>query len=253
MAAALLLAPAAFWLGTRVSAKPRGAALGMATPVTWDAGLEVLPAISPDGRTVAYAAGALRTRLRVYVRPIGGGRPVPITDDSTEAQSEPRWSPDGTRLLFLSQGGVFSAPAFGGPARQEIAARSERPVASAAWSPDGSRLAYVVGDTLFLRERDGRSRAVAAMREPGLCAWSPDGSRIACAAGNLSSARADRLFGNLSPSAIAVVRVRDGRVAMVTDQLSANQSPAWAGDHRLYFVSNRHGPFVSSRRAASGT
>ena len=240
-AVAVPLLAAAYWLGTRAGSAPATASLGMASPVTWDAGLEVLPAISPDGRTVAYAAGAIPARMRIYVRPIAGGRPVALTDDSLHSQSDPRWSADGTRVLFLAEGGVFSAPAFGGAARPEVPARPANPVTSADWSPDGSQLVYTAGDTVFIRDRNGQPHSLAVMREPALCRWSPDASRIACASGNVEYARAASLFGNLSPSVIAVIRVRDGRVTQATDGRNLNQSPAWAGNDRLYFISNRHG------------
>ena len=239
--AAALLLPLAYWLGSRAGSSVEAPVLGAVTPITWDPGLEVLPSISPDGRTVAYAAGAAPTRLRIFVRPIAGGRPVAVTDELTEGQAAPRWSPDGSRLLFLSGDGAFSAPAFGGQPRPELPPRPGSPISSAAWSPDGSTIAWTAGDTLFLRDSDGRSRALATFREPTLCDWSPDGSRIACSSGNLEYARASWLFGNLSPSSIAVVRVADGTVSMLTDALSANQSPVWAGNDQLYFVSSRHG------------
>ena len=77
---------------------------GSAIKVTWDPGLEVLPAISPDGQTVAYASGT-PVRMRVFVRPVAGGRGIALTDDTTQVQSHPRWSPDGSRVLFLERGG----------------------------------------------------------------------------------------------------------------------------------------------------
>jgi hypothetical protein len=89
---ALALAALAYWAGTRSGSDSGGPpiAFGRVTPVTWDPGLEVHPAISPDGRLVAYAAGPVATRLRVYVRPVAGGRSVPLVDDTTQVQSAPR-------------------------------------------------------------------------------------------------------------------------------------------------------------------
>jgi Tol biopolymer transport system component/tRNA A-37 threonylcarbamoyl transferase component Bud32 len=242
-AGAVALAAAAFWLGTRVS-RPAGSAwtFGRAIPVTWDYGLEVHPAISPDGRLVAYAAGNSATNLRVFVRPVSGGRSVPLVEDSMQTQSSPRWSPDGSRVLFLSRDGVFSVPSFGGPPRQELAGRRSGAITSAAWAPDGQRIAYTAGDSIFVREGDGTSRFVARAHDVALCNWSPDGRALACSAGNLQYALANQQFGNLSPSQLVVVNVEDGAVDSLTDRAASNQSPVWAGPRRILFISNRHGP-----------
>jgi Tol biopolymer transport system component/tRNA A-37 threonylcarbamoyl transferase component Bud32 len=239
--AALGIAALAFWLGTRSRQAP-ATGFGRATPVTWDYGLEVHPALSPDGRLVAYAAGLTATNLRVFVRPVAGGRSVPLVEDSTQTQSAPRWSPDGTRVLFLSRGGVFSAPSFGGPPRQELAGRRSGDVDWAAWAPDGERIAYTVADSLFVRGGDGASRFVASARELTRCTWSPDGERLACSSGNLQYALANQQFGNLSPSQLVTVRVSDGAIDTLTDRSASNESPVWLGPRRLLFISNRHGP-----------
>ena len=93
--------------------------------MTWDPGMEVLPAISPDGKTVAYASGT-PVRMRVFVRPVAGGRGIALTDDTTQVQSHPRWSPDGSRVLFLERGGVVSVPATGGAETAEVPPGPER-------------------------------------------------------------------------------------------------------------------------------
>jgi Tol biopolymer transport system component len=173
---------------------------------------------------------------------VAGGRSIRLTDDTSGVQAHPRWSPDGTRILFLAGGGVFSAPAAGGPARPELPP-GPTPIISAAWSPDGKTIAYVIGDSLFLRSEDGTSRPLRRIVEANACAWSPNGAMITCASGNALSQTIDNGFGNISPSRIVVCRISDGTLTQVSDSLSLNQSPVWSPDGRwLYFISNRHGP-----------
>ena len=138
--------------------------------------MEVHPALSPDGRFLAYAGGnPLQTR--VYVRQVSGGRPALLTDDSTAVEVSPSWSPDGTRILFANQHGLFSVSASGGAPRQEAPARAAGPIIWSQWSPDGQTIAYVVADSIFLKadrrgapvprhqhERDGLS--LVARRHP---------------------------------------------------------------------------------------
>jgi Tol biopolymer transport system component/tRNA A-37 threonylcarbamoyl transferase component Bud32 len=240
----LLVVVSAFLLGGRLLGGRREAPLefGASTPVTWDRGLEIEPALSPDGKSVAYAAGN-SAATRIYIRAISGGRAIRLTDDTVNAQTNPQWSLDGTRLLFLARGGVFSAPASGGAARQELPARPDRPVRWAGWGPDGVALAYAIADTLFLRDRGGQSRRLTSFLEPGLCAWSPDASSIACASGNASYSELGSRFGNLSPSRIVLSDLASGTLSTLTDSTAVNQSPIFSSDgHWLYFISTHDGP-----------
>ncbi len=243
VALALVIAALSFLVGYRwhrLGGMPR-LSFGRSSKITSDPGLEVQPAISPDGRTVAYAAGNSAS-MRIHARQVSGGREIRLTDDTTAMQTSPTWSSDGSRILFLSRGGVFSAPASGGPARQEVPAPPAGEITSAAWSPDGETIAYVKGDSLLLRDRSGSRRALAQIREVALCVWSPNGELIACAAGNAQYLKPGLTLGNLSPSRIVVTRVKDGAVLAASDSSSVNQSPIWSPDGRsLYFVSNRHG------------
>jgi Tol biopolymer transport system component len=182
-------------------------------------------------------------RPHVMVRPVGEGRAVALTGDTTAAETDPEWSPDGVRLLFLSRNGVYSAPAGGGPARPEVPGESSSPIASAAWAPDGDRIAFTRNDSLFVRESGATVRLVARLAQPTRCVWAPSGELIACAAGDPYYAAAGSLFNNQSPGWIVTARVRDGAITTLTDSLSLNHSPAWSADGRwLYFVSNRDGP-----------
>jgi Tol biopolymer transport system component len=192
--------------------------------------------------------------MRIYVRPVAGGRSVQLTDDTSGVQAHPRWSPDGTRILFLAAGGVFSAPAAGGPARPELPPGRPTPIISAAYAPDGKTIAYVIEDSLFLRGEDGTSRPLRRIVEANACAWSPNGALIACGSGNAIALTIGNAFGNVSPSRIVVCRVSDGSLIQVSDSLSLNQAPVWSPDSRwLYFISNRHGPRDIYAQRLSGT
>jgi Tol biopolymer transport system component len=241
-AGGVIIAAIAFLLGGRVlghAAPPLE--FGQTLQVTSEPGLSVQPAISPDGRSIAYAAGT-SGGTRIYVRQVAGGRANPLTDDSAGSQSNPRWSPDGTHILFLQQNAAFSASAAGGRARQEIPAGHGSPVGSAAWAPDGLTIAYVVADSLFVRDPAGNARRVAHFGEPSLCTWAPSSALIACTAGNARYLTVGPQFGNLSPTRIIVCRVSDGGLEVVTDSTSINESPVWSPDGRwLYYVSNRRG------------
>ena len=256
VAAGVGLLAAGLVLGVALTRRggPPIAGFGRATKVTYDRGLEIMPALSPDGRSVAYAAGT-SVALKIFVRQVAGGRPIPLTGDSSEVEWEPYWSADGTRILFLARGGVFSAPSSGGDARPEIPAPAGAPVVSAEWSPDGKTIAYVVSDSLFLWANQRRERLLATIPAPALCRWSPDGRLIACASGNAYYLEPGIVFANLSPSRIVVVRVKDGATVTATDSTSLNQSPVWSPDGSwLYFVSDRDGPrdIFAQRLTAGG-
>ncbi len=163
--------------------------------VTSEPGLEVHPAISPDGRAVAFAAGT-SVKTRLFVRQVVGGRANMLTEDSSTSESNPQWSRDGTRILYLAHNAVFSVAAAGGSVRQEIPAPARGAVASAAWGPDGQTIAYAVLDSLYLRTSSGTTRPLARIPEAALCSWSPDGALIACASGNARYQTVGGQFGN---------------------------------------------------------
>ncbi|MGH7645176.1 MAG: hypothetical protein ACREMR_06280, partial [Gemmatimonadales bacterium] len=223
--------------------RPHALVIGQATQVTSDTGLEVQPALSPDGRHVAYAGGS-SAQTRILIRQVAGGRTITLTNDATESEWSPRWSPDGSRILFLARGGVFSADAFGGPARQEVPSVGGSPIISAAWSPDGREIAFVRRDSLQARAvGDGATRPIAWFRDPHSCAWSPDARWLACVSGNSFSVTIGQWFGNVAPTTIVLLPAAGGAPVSVTDSGSLNQSPVWSPDGSwLYYVSNRDGP-----------
>jgi serine/threonine-protein kinase len=223
----------------------RTPSFGRAAQLTSESGLEIFPAISPDGKVVAYAAGN-SARMRIYLRPVRGGRTLLLSTDTATVASQPRWSPDGEQILYLSRGGVWVASSLGGAAREIIRPSPRGEVISATWSRRGDSIAVVRSDSLLLYSADGRGvRPVTTGREWHSCAWSPTRDQVACAAGNRDYVLLGDAFGNLGPSAIVVVSMATGRVVPVTavDSVGVGLSPQWLPDgERLLFVSNRDGP-----------
>ena len=76
--------------------------IGRTIQVTRDPGLELDPALSPDGAMIAYAQGPA-TGMQIYVQQISGGRRVALTSDSTENFRSPQWSPQLTSELAVQR------------------------------------------------------------------------------------------------------------------------------------------------------
>jgi eukaryotic-like serine/threonine-protein kinase len=225
--------------------------LGRRVQLTLDPGMEIEPAVSPDGRVVAYAAGPMQS-LEIKVRRLDGGSALTVAAQSERPQRFPSWSPDGGRIMFGSPRGVEIVSALGGPARV-IVPNVPDPKADpwltggfmipAGWSPDGQTIAFARGDTLYLQElAGGPPRPIASGGEMHSFAWSPDGRWIACVRGNRQSRNPGFLFANLGASGIWLLPVAGGTPIAVTTDENYNASPSFTTDSRgVLFVSSRGG------------
>lgn len=118
-------------------------------PVTSLPGVERDPALSPDGRMVAYAwDGGDGGAFNVYVQPASAdasGQPRALTSGDADDHS-PAWSPDGERVAFarcLPDGcNVFTTAADGSEEPRQLAVLERFQVRHLVWSPDGTRLAF---------------------------------------------------------------------------------------------------------------
>jgi Tol biopolymer transport system component/predicted Ser/Thr protein kinase len=107
--------------------------------LTADPGASMSPAVSRDGRLVAYASDrAAPDSMDLWVQQIDGGDPVQLTRSLGFCQ-DPAFSPDGSRIVLRCGeiDSVYLVPTLGGLPKK---------LAEGAWpqfSPDGSKIAYV--------------------------------------------------------------------------------------------------------------
>jgi eukaryotic-like serine/threonine-protein kinase len=119
--------------------------------LTDTAGTATSPAISPDGKMVAFVA-VTGGRRQIFIRLLAGGTPLQVTRDAAD-HLEPRWMSDSSALVYFVpaagsvNGSLWQVSALGGPPRRIAAATGGCDV-----SHDGRRLAYFrsTGDSTAL-------------------------------------------------------------------------------------------------------
>jgi Tol biopolymer transport system component len=197
------------------------------------------PAVSPDGRTIAFTHEQYDTQeVVVATITIDGSPPTWLTNPLLEA-SNPTWSPDGTRIAFTGQDDgtqrIFVMNADGSdlhPITKDDVYLPESP----AWSPDGGRIAFQGSQVqqrssldIYTLEPDGEALtnvtdSTALESEPS---WSPDGEWIAYTYHGLDQ-----------PTDIVIRRLSDGAETFLTDGPEHDSAPAWSPDGR-YIVFDR--------------
>jgi dipeptidyl aminopeptidase/acylaminoacyl peptidase len=110
------------------------------------------PQIAPDGKTIAYVRRSNdimtdRTRSSIWTIDVASGRQTPLVA-GPGSHSQPRWSPDGSRLAYISNadgeaGAQLHVRWMKTGATARLTGLPDTPH-SIAWSPDGERIAYAM-------------------------------------------------------------------------------------------------------------
>jgi Periplasmic component of the Tol biopolymer transport system len=184
-------------------------------------------------QVIAFSANAPGLLAVFLVSPDGTGL-LRLTPDPL-LERDPKWSPDGRRLLVVRVDPSFQSEALyvmnaDGSGRTELANGAS--LLDYRWSPDGSRIAFSLGrvvrnnlvSDLWVMQADGSGKSRLATNAEG-ATWSPDGQRIAYV----------RDVGNIH---IRIVNAAGGDDHRLTDDSMNAIQPAWSPDgSRIAFVS----------------
>ena len=231
--------------GTDVTPIPR--------PLTTYPGGEFDPALSPDGRSLAFVWTGTDDNLNIYLKDLDGESPRKLTD-APGFEGSPVWSPDGKYIAYMASEpgdcGIFMTSVTGGDVRR-LADCGNHDESALDWSPDGrrivfadqphwdspSRLNLIDLESGTVSQLTHPSNDLAGDRDP---AFSPDGRLIVFVRGTIPSAAAPEIspfFGDLF-----TIDLDTRAVAQVTHGNMEIPGVAWRRDgQKLVFASNCDG------------
>lgn len=189
-----------------------------------------LPAVSPDGRRIAFV-GIRAGHDRLHVIDADGSNEHELAANTDGRM--PRWSAAG-ELLFSGTGAdtgrVFAVSVDGATPRVAASVPGRSP----SLSPDGTQVLYLVGPwtstALAIADADGsHARTIAGGRTTAWNGtWSPDGTRVAYAYGDSTRV--------LQVHVINSDGTGDRAVTHTTAEEGSAQMPAWSPDARRLAV-----------------
>lgn len=222
--------------------------------------LNVGPAISPDGRYIAYLSERSLLSIDLYVADAATGKQLhKLTSTANDPHysslqflaSAGAWDADSRRLaIAIVTGGRPAIAIFDarrGDKEREIRLDTLDEIFNPTWSPDGRSMAFTgmtrgLTDLFTVSLETGEVRQLTSDPYADLQpAWSPDGTRIAFATDRFSS-RLGVL--DIGPYRLGLIDPQGGRVTQVPVPGGEGRhlNPQWAPDGRsLYFIADDGG------------
>ena len=132
------------------------------------------PAWSPDGTKIAFEVFLGPPGNGIWVMDADGSNKLQLTDDGG---TEPSYSPDGSRIVYILGTGLVVMRADG--THRRLIVHQLNP-SDPEFSPDGTTIAYTKGGSIWVVPRNGRGpHAITTGNYDSSPSWSPDGTRIA--------------------------------------------------------------------------
>jgi tricorn protease len=185
---------------------------GIATRLTTDPGMDIMPRFSQDGKTIAFT-GQFDSNTDVYTIPAEGGPVTRLTYHSDVVRDAPlrwgpdnmviTWTPDGKRIVFLSRRNTFNSW-FG---------------------------------RLFTVSVNGGLPEQLPLPKGGVLSYSPDGNRIAYNRIFRNFRTWKDYYGGLAQD-IWIYDFRTRQIERVTDWKGTDTYPMWY-QNKIYFASDR--------------
>ncbi len=206
------------------------------------------PAASPDGKSIAFASDR-DGPSRIWLKQLNGRGEVALT---TGPDNYPRFSPDGSMVLFIHKdhllSSLYKVSVLGGEPRKLI-----QDVNSADWSPDGKQVVFIriknqkgdLSSTICIANADGTNvKEISHFKDLQLQhpRWSPDGKMIV--------ARSIPFGQVTTPLFVISADGKEKREIAPPRALGWFSAAAWSSPHTLIFTEPVS--IVAGRSSTSG-
>lgn len=212
--------------------------------LTSDSGSKYVPAISPDGTRIAYSRDS-----HVHVINADGSGDKALTTGTegvSNGHTVPSWSPDGSKLVFLSDRDgnleIYTMNADGSNQMNISRNDSTDYMSTFSWSPDGSKILFSSDRgsgndfEVYIANTDGTGIIQLTDNAffDSFASWSPDGSKIAF------TSNRDSNISDANGFEIYIMNADGTGVTRLTSNSSYDFGPVWSPDGgQIAFSTNR--------------